>query len=74
MREGRVAQEGTPESVYGRPADEWVARFLGFVNVFDAEVRPARGRPAVGDGAGGSRDPEDAALPEGPGRATLSPD
>lgn len=38
LREGRIAQEGTPEQVWHDPADEWVARFLGFDNVVDAVV------------------------------------
>ena len=35
MRDGRVAQDGTPEEVYARPATRWVAEFLG-----DADVLP----------------------------------
>ncbi|MFW6694287.1 ABC transporter ATP-binding protein [Streptomyces sp. MAR4 CNX-425] len=38
MREGRVAQSGTPVEVWERPADEFVARFLGFANVVPATV------------------------------------
>ena len=38
MREGRVAQQGTPKEVYRHPVDEWTARFLGFRNVFDVEI------------------------------------
>ncbi len=38
MREGSVAQEGTPEQVWRHPAGEWVARFLGFDNILDATV------------------------------------
>ena len=36
MNNGSVSQEGTPEEVWHRPADEWVARFLGFDNIVDA--------------------------------------
>ncbi|AZM49026.1 iron ABC transporter ATP-binding protein [Streptomyces sp. WAC 06738] len=39
MREGRVAQTGTPVEVWERPADEFVARFLGFANVVRGTVR-----------------------------------
>ncbi len=39
MRDGRVAQEGTPAEVWQRPADEFTARFLGFGNVAEAVVR-----------------------------------
>jgi iron(III) transport system ATP-binding protein len=35
MRDGRIEQAGTPEEVYGRPANRWVAGFLG-----DADVLP----------------------------------
>ncbi|MEV8021681.1 ABC transporter ATP-binding protein [Streptomyces sp. NPDC086554] len=38
MREGRIAQSGTPLEVWRNPADEFVARFLGFDNVVDATV------------------------------------
>lgn len=33
MRDGRVAQAGTPEEVYGRPTSRWVAEFLGAAEV-----------------------------------------
>lgn len=38
MRDGRIAQSGTPLEVWQRPADEFVARFLGFDNVVGATV------------------------------------
>ncbi|MGW2702592.1 ABC transporter ATP-binding protein [Streptomyces sp. NPDC001340] len=38
MRDGRIAQSGTPLQVWQRPADEFVARFLGFDNVVPATV------------------------------------
>ncbi|MER5887394.1 ABC transporter ATP-binding protein [Streptomyces sp. NPDC001941] len=38
MRDGRIAQTGTPSEVWQRPADAFVARFLGFDNVVDAQV------------------------------------
>ncbi|MFF4119016.1 ABC transporter ATP-binding protein [Streptomyces sp. NPDC001714] len=38
MRDGRIAQSGTPLEVWQRPADEFVARFLGFGNVVPATV------------------------------------
>ncbi|WP_225838594.1 ABC transporter ATP-binding protein [Streptomyces sp. NK08204] len=41
MREGRIAQSGTPLEVWQRPADEFVARFLGFDNVVQATVAGA---------------------------------
>ena len=39
MREGRVVQAGTPEQVYGRPHDHWVADFLGDAVVLRGEAR-----------------------------------
>ncbi|KOG30307.1 MULTISPECIES: ABC transporter ATP-binding protein [Streptomyces] len=38
MRDGRIAQSGTPVDVWSRPASEFVARFLGFDNVVAARV------------------------------------
>jgi thiamine transport system ATP-binding protein len=38
MKDGSVAQEGTPEQVWREPAGEWVARFLGFDNITDAHI------------------------------------
>ncbi|WP_030747971.1 ABC transporter ATP-binding protein [Streptomyces sp. NRRL S-31] len=38
MRDGRIAQSGTPVEVWQRPADAFVARFLGFRNVAPATV------------------------------------
>ncbi|MET9556955.1 ABC transporter ATP-binding protein [Streptomyces sp. NPDC006645] len=39
MRDGQVAQTGTPLEVWQRPASTFVARFLGFDNVVPATVR-----------------------------------
>ncbi|MGY5031661.1 ABC transporter ATP-binding protein [Streptomyces sp. 900116325] len=41
MRDGRIAQVGTPLEVWQRPASAFVARFLGFDNVVDATVTGA---------------------------------
>ncbi|MGW4345605.1 ABC transporter ATP-binding protein [Streptomyces sp. NPDC004690] len=38
MRDGEIAQSGTPLQVWQRPADAFVARFLGFDNVVEASV------------------------------------
>lgn len=67
LREGRIAQEGTPEQVWHEPADEWVARFLGFDNVVDAVLADGiaeSGFGRFGVVAGGS----------GPHRLVLRPD
>lgn len=33
MRSGRIVQVATPDELWARPADEWVARFLGQANI-----------------------------------------
>lgn len=38
MRDGRIAQVGTPLEVWQHPASAFVARFLGFDNVVEATV------------------------------------
>ncbi|MFY4718482.1 ABC transporter ATP-binding protein [Streptomyces sp. LaBMicrA B280] len=38
MRDGRIAQSGAPLDVWQRPADAFVAHFLGFENVVPATV------------------------------------
>ncbi len=47
MDRGRVRQVGTPREVYERPADLFVARFLGACNVIEGEAE-APGRFRVG--------------------------
>ncbi|AKT37137.1 sulfate/molybdate ABC transporter ATP-binding protein [Chondromyces crocatus] len=60
MNRGRVEQIGTPEEIYDRPATEFVASFVGSINVFEGQVRGAQaalggisvGAPSgAGDGA-----------------------
>jgi hypothetical protein len=56
FRDGRIAQVATPEALWARPVDEWVARFLGMANVFsDGEhatvVRPEAVGVLPGEGA-----------------------
>jgi putrescine transport system ATP-binding protein len=38
MRQGRLAQVGTPVEVYERPNSRWVAGFVGDVNLIEANV------------------------------------
>jgi putrescine transport system ATP-binding protein len=38
MREGRIVQVGPPREVYERPADRFVAEFIGEANLFPDEV------------------------------------
>jgi iron(III) transport system ATP-binding protein len=51
MRDGRIAQMGTPTELYEDPADAFVADFMGEANVIAGEVLAAeggRGRLAIG--------------------------
>ena len=64
---GRILQRGTPEKVWRRPADEAVARFLGFRTVIDAVAAGGR----LDAGPLGSF-PTDA--PDGPLRVVILPD
>jgi spermidine/putrescine transport system ATP-binding protein len=43
LRDGQIAQAGTPAQVFAHPADGWVASFLGLGNV----VRPGEGGRAL---------------------------
>jgi sulfate/thiosulfate transport system ATP-binding protein len=47
MNEGRIEQIGTPEEVYDRPANPFVYRFLGDVNLFQGRVEA--GQIRLGD-------------------------
>lgn len=38
LRDGKIEQDGTPREIYEEPANLFVARFIGEINVFDAEV------------------------------------
>lgn len=39
MKAGRIVQQGTPEEVYHRPVNSWVASFVGEINLISAEIR-----------------------------------
>lgn len=43
VKNGRLVQQGAPESVFERPADVWTARFLGHKNVLAPEEAAALG-------------------------------
>ena len=45
MRAGRVVQAATPDRLWARPADAWVARFLGHANVEERDGRAVVTRP-----------------------------
>lgn len=49
LRQGRVAQAGRPLDLYRRPADSWVAAFLGQANLLPATVLRVGAGEAVVD-------------------------
>jgi thiamine transport system ATP-binding protein len=56
LRDGRLAQVATPDELWARPADDWVARFLGMRNVVRegdraTVTRPEAVRVGLGRGA-----------------------
>ncbi len=44
MNQGRIEQVGAPADVFETPANDFVMRFLGHVNVLDAELEAGRAR------------------------------
>ncbi|HYE33040.1 MAG TPA: ABC transporter ATP-binding protein [Methylomirabilota bacterium] len=44
ISKGRLEQIGSPRDVYEEPANEFVARFIGVMNVLEVEVRDGVGR------------------------------
>jgi putative spermidine/putrescine transport system ATP-binding protein len=76
MNRGRLAQVGTPEEVYRRPADLFVAEFLGEANLLRVEDGQVlglrhRGSTALRAGIGVVR-PEDVTLMDHPSDATAA--
>lgn len=47
MNEGRVLQTGTPHEIYERPANRFVAGFIGETNFLAGQVKAGRGGAAV---------------------------
>jgi putative spermidine/putrescine transport system ATP-binding protein len=47
LDDGRVQQTGAPDDTYLRPANRFVADFLGTANLFEGELRRTGGRPAL---------------------------
>jgi iron(III) transport system ATP-binding protein len=42
MRDGNIQQVGTPEEIYSRPASEWVAGFVGEIEIVPGEATGGR--------------------------------
>ncbi|MGY6632397.1 MAG: ABC transporter ATP-binding protein [Alkalilacustris sp.] len=55
MSEGHILQTGTPEEIYNRPADRFVADFIGDTNFLDAVLEDSAGSGAVVRLPGGAR-------------------
>lgn len=66
LRAGQVEQVGTPDELYLRPANRFVATFLGEVNVLPARIEDGFARTALGD--------LPVPLPEGPAEVLLRPE
>ena len=56
MSEGRIVQIGDPQAVYHRPENEFVARFIGDMNIFPAVYRGGNGGTARVETAFGQLD------------------
>ena len=48
LRDGRIVQQGSPSALYEQPIDERLARFLGAVNVIDADFHDGSARTSLG--------------------------
>ncbi len=48
LRDGTIVQQGPPAELYERPVDERLARFLGAVNVIDADFRGGAAETSLG--------------------------
>jgi ABC-type Fe3+/spermidine/putrescine transport system ATPase subunit len=72
LNEGRVVQTGRPETIYDRPRDTWVARFLGLENLYPARIRHPR-RVEVTFGVLDMADSANAPLPGAEGQLLIHP-
>ncbi len=48
LHDGQIAQAGTPAEVFAKPANSWVARFLGLGNVVEGTVTASGVETSVG--------------------------
>jgi iron(III) transport system ATP-binding protein len=55
MRDGRLLQMGTPDEIYNRPADPFVANFTGATNELGGTLVERNGRYGIVDIGGGQR-------------------
>ncbi len=68
MQAGRVEQEGSAEEVWRRPANEFVARFLGFETIVNATIADGRAMTVWGP------IPVSPGVPAGSRRLVIRPD
>ncbi len=61
MHQGRIMQLDTPEQLYRRPANGFVARFVGFENLIDMRVVSREGGNVIAEATQGIRLPLDEA-------------
>jgi len=52
LHDGRIVQSGSPDEVYSRPANSWVAEFLGLGNLLTGVVSRREAAQIVKTGAG----------------------
>ncbi len=71
MHDGRIRQLGTPEAIYARPNDMFVAEVVGAANFFDVTVDD---RGAATDTSGATFHTAFAPPGSGPARALIRPD
>ncbi len=72
MNAGRIEQEGTPETVYNRPASRFVVDFVGSANLIEGRVRGAQGTEIVFETADGVALPLRCARPPRGDETTLA--
>ena len=73
MSGGKVLQEGAPREVYDRPADRFVANFVGDANFLEGTVRSDEGRAVIELEGGSVVDaPDDAS--DGPATLMVRPE
>jgi putative spermidine/putrescine transport system ATP-binding protein len=72
MNAGRIEQLDTPETLYRRPVNAFVARFVGFENLIALSVAAREGAEVIAAGPEGLRLPIPAALGPVPDRFVLA--
>lgn len=71
MKEGKIAQMGTPRELYESPASEFIADFIGEANVVDGQVLSVANHTAQVELGGVTLSLPSRGLPLGPARLSL---